>query len=128
MLSFLREVVFKSPVRSGLLTLRGMDRDQDRSTITIKGRKTGPDRPRPVFCGLLRSWTGLFGLFVREDIVAYYFTQIVSPYPTKSVSNLIYYALSREIQKFDVQHLRFLPFILFLSQFSPDLDENYIKF
>ena len=35
------ELVFESPVRSGLLTLRDMDRDRNRSTITIKGQKTG---------------------------------------------------------------------------------------
>jgi hypothetical protein len=51
------QLVFESPVQSGLLTLRDMDRDRDRdqSTITIKGQKTGLDRSRPVFCGL---WTG----------------------------------------------------------------------
>jgi hypothetical protein len=32
-----------------------------------------------------------------------------------------------EIQTYDMQVLRFGPFFLFLSQFLPDLDENYIK-
>ena len=32
-----------------------------------------------------------------------------------------------EIQTYDMQLLRFVPFFLFLSQFLPDLDENYIK-
>ena len=42
-------VVFAGSVRSGLLTLRDMDRDLDRSTVTIKGKKTGLNRPRPQF-------------------------------------------------------------------------------
>ena len=45
--------MFESPVQSGLLTLRAMDRDRDRSTITIKGQKTGLDRLRPVFWSFL---------------------------------------------------------------------------
>ena len=52
-------LVFKSPVRSGLLPLRGIDRDRDQSTIIRDRQKTGPDRKKPqsaVFCGLL---TGL---------------------------------------------------------------------
>jgi hypothetical protein len=53
------EVVFKSPVQSGLLTLRDMDRDRDRSTITIKGQKTGLDRLRPIFSVFFGLWTGL---------------------------------------------------------------------
>ena len=32
-----------------------------------------------------------------------------------------------EIQTYDIQLLRFVPCFLFLSQFLPDLDENYIK-
>jgi hypothetical protein len=69
--------VFKSPVQSGLLTLRDMDRDRDRSTITIKGKKTGLDRSRPLFrsqpvfgpvlvlTGLNRSKTGLLGKILK---------------------------------------------------------------
>ena len=44
-----QELVFAGSVRSGLLTLRDMDRDLDRSTVTIKGKKTGLNRPRPQF-------------------------------------------------------------------------------
>ena len=42
-------LVFAGSVRSGLLTLRDMERDLDRSTVTIKGKKTGLNRPRPQF-------------------------------------------------------------------------------
>ena len=42
-------LVFAGSVRSGLLTLRDMDRDLDRSTVTIKGKKTRLNRPRPQF-------------------------------------------------------------------------------
>ena len=42
-------VVFAGSVRSGLLTLMDMDRDLDRSTVTIKGKKTGLNQPRPQF-------------------------------------------------------------------------------
>ena len=42
-------LVFAGSVRSGLLTFRDMDRDLDRSTVTIKGKKTGLNRPRPQF-------------------------------------------------------------------------------
>ena len=42
-------VVFAGSVRSGLLTLRDMDRDLDRSTVTIKGKKTGLNQPRLQF-------------------------------------------------------------------------------
>ena len=40
-----RAVVLESPVRSGLLTLRGLDRDRDRSMEVSEPQKTGPDRP-----------------------------------------------------------------------------------
>ena len=42
-------LVFAGSVRSGLLTLRSMDRDLDRSTATIKGKKTELNQPRPQF-------------------------------------------------------------------------------
>jgi hypothetical protein len=42
-------LVFESPVQSGFLTLRDMDRDRDRSTITIKGNWTAQDRSFAVF-------------------------------------------------------------------------------
>src|SRR5271169_7186690 len=41
-------LVFKSPVRSGFLTPRGLDRDQDRSIKFPGPQKTGLDRFRPV--------------------------------------------------------------------------------
>src|SRR5271155_2598204 len=52
-------LVFESPVRSGLLTLRGQDRDRDRSIGLPRLPKTGPNRCRPVYIGFLQSWTGL---------------------------------------------------------------------
>ena len=42
-----RHLVFAGSVRSGLLTLRDIDRDLDRSTVTIKEKKTGLNWPRP---------------------------------------------------------------------------------
>jgi hypothetical protein len=36
-----------------------MDRDRDRSTITIKGQKTGLDRLRPIFSVFFGLRTGL---------------------------------------------------------------------
>ena len=49
MICFTSSVVFAGSVRSGLLTLRDLDRDLDRSTVTIKGKKTGLNRPRLQF-------------------------------------------------------------------------------
>ena len=56
-----QSVVFAGSVRSGLLTLRDMDRDLDRSTVTIKGKKTGLNQPRPQFSvhGLVLTSPGL---------------------------------------------------------------------
>jgi len=47
------EVVFGSPVRSGFLTPRAIDRDRNRSFYFRIVQKTGLNRYRPVFCGLL---------------------------------------------------------------------------
>ena len=47
-------LVFESPVRSGFLTPRVIDRDRDRSFEIEIGQKTGPNRYGPVFCGLLQ--------------------------------------------------------------------------
>jgi hypothetical protein len=60
------EVVFESLVRSGLLAHFWKDRDRDRSTLIPEWKKTGPDRRKPVFCGLLQSFSDLrlvFSLF-----------------------------------------------------------------
>ena len=46
-----------SPVRS--FGPKMQDRDRDWFTIVLEPKKTRPDRPRPVFIGLLRSWIGL---------------------------------------------------------------------
>ena len=54
-----RQVVFESPVQSGLLTLIAQDRDRDRSIGLPRPPKTGPNRCRPVYIGLNQSWTGL---------------------------------------------------------------------
>ena len=61
LVDFYSEVVFAGLVRSGLLTLRNMDRDLDWSTVTIKGKKTGLNRPRPQFSvhGLVLTSPGL---------------------------------------------------------------------
>ena len=67
-------LVFTGSVRSGLLTLSDMDRDLDRSTVTIKGKKTGLNRPRlqfsvhgPVLTSPGLNWfkTGLDRFFYR---------------------------------------------------------------
>jgi hypothetical protein len=44
-------VVFEGPVQFGFLTHLGKTGDRDRSTITIKGKKTGLNRSRPRFFG-----------------------------------------------------------------------------
>src|SRR5271156_228514 len=54
--SSMRRVVFESPVLSGLLTSKAQDRDRDRSFGLHRLPKTGPNRCRPVQCGLLRSF------------------------------------------------------------------------
>jgi hypothetical protein len=46
-------LVLESPVRSGFLTPRGLDRDWDRSIKVLGPPKNGPDRLGPVFCSLL---------------------------------------------------------------------------
>ena len=48
--------MFESPVRSGLFTSKAQDRDRDRSFGLHRLPKTGPNRCRPVQCGLLRSF------------------------------------------------------------------------
>ena len=50
-LSFL---VFGSLVRSGFLMPQGLNRNRNRSSQFEKCQKTGLNRNRPVFCGLLR--------------------------------------------------------------------------
>jgi hypothetical protein len=55
-------VVFEGPVRSGLWASRGLDRDRDRSSPVQKPQKTGPNRRKPVQCGLLRSFAVFCGL------------------------------------------------------------------
>ena len=52
-------VVLGSPVRSGLLTPKGVDRDRDRSSKFEKWQKTGPNRCKPVQCGLYAVFCGL---------------------------------------------------------------------
>ena len=47
-------LVFESPVRSGLLAPSALDRNRNRSFQFQKLQKTGPNRYRPVICGLLR--------------------------------------------------------------------------
>ena len=46
-------LVFAGSVRSGLLTLRDMNRDLDRSTVTIK------DQTEPAKTAVFGPWTGL---------------------------------------------------------------------
>ena len=60
------QVVFKSPVQSGLLNPR--DKDQDRNWLTIKGssQKTGQDRLKPVFCGPKTSYNQSSIIFGRD--------------------------------------------------------------
>jgi len=53
-----QRVVFKGPVRSGLLPLRGLDRDRDRSSYIENPQKTGPNRQRPVYSGRSQSFGG----------------------------------------------------------------------
>jgi hypothetical protein len=71
--------VFKSPVRSGILTLRDMDQDQDRSMINIKDIKTGLFRSEPVqtgffeFQGLNRSYMLNYGLVIKYIIFLAFF-------------------------------------------------------
>jgi len=48
------EIVFESPVRSGFLTPRVIDRDQDWSFEIEIGQKTGLNQYGPVFCSLLQ--------------------------------------------------------------------------
>ncbi|KIM38963.1 hypothetical protein M413DRAFT_75251, partial [Hebeloma cylindrosporum] len=50
--------VFESPVQSGFLPPRVMDRDRDQSTKVPRPQKTGLDHPGPVQVGFLQSWTG----------------------------------------------------------------------
>jgi len=50
------QLVFESPVRSGLLVPSALDRNRNRSFQFQKLPKTGPNRDRPVLCGLLRSF------------------------------------------------------------------------
>ena len=47
-------VVFESPVRSGFLAPRALDRDRDQSFNSQFVEKTGPNRYGPVLVGLLR--------------------------------------------------------------------------
>src|SRR6266545_7523875 len=47
-------VVFGSPVRSGFLTPRAIDRDRNRSFYFRIPKKTGPNRCGPVHIGFLR--------------------------------------------------------------------------
>ena len=47
-------LVFGSPVRSGLLTPRAMDRNRNRSFLSRILKKTGPNRCGPVHIGFLR--------------------------------------------------------------------------
>ena len=47
------KLVFGSPVRSGFLAPSALDRNRNRSSQFQKQLKTGPNRDRPVFCGLL---------------------------------------------------------------------------
>ena len=49
------EIVFKSPVQSGLLTILGMDLDLDRSRPFLKWYRPRPDRFGPVQRGPKRS-------------------------------------------------------------------------
>jgi hypothetical protein len=54
--------VFESPVRSGFLAPRALDRDRDRSLKSEIVKKTGPNRSWSVFCG---HKTGLNRLWFR---------------------------------------------------------------
>jgi hypothetical protein len=48
------QLVFGSPVRSGLLTPRAFNRDRNRSFYVGFPKKTGPNRCGPVHIGFLR--------------------------------------------------------------------------
>ena len=52
------QVVFKSPVRSSLLTLRAFNRDCNRSTSVLAPQKTGLDRLGLVYIGFFGPRTG----------------------------------------------------------------------
>jgi hypothetical protein len=52
--SLYKEIVFESPVRSGFLSSRGLDRDRDRSTPVYRPQKTAQNRHRPVYNGHVR--------------------------------------------------------------------------
>ena len=99
----LENVVFKSLVWSGLLTLRAMDRDWDRSTITIKGQKTVPDRSRLVFCGLLRSfiifWINIFTYMLPSFNISYR--------TLKSVEKWVNYNIITQVYNFNWKFPRF---------------------
>jgi hypothetical protein len=49
-----REVVFKSPVRSGFGGSKGLDRDRDRSSTVHRPQKTGQNRCGPLYNGSMR--------------------------------------------------------------------------
>ena len=49
-----RPLVFESPVQSGFLTPRDLNRNRNRSMNILEPQKTGLDRCRPVFLGLDR--------------------------------------------------------------------------
>jgi len=62
-------IVLESLVQSGLLALKGMDRDQDWSALFPRPQKTGLDQKRPltaVFCSLLTG-PGLHQLQLVKD-------------------------------------------------------------
>ncbi|KIM41088.1 hypothetical protein M413DRAFT_72574, partial [Hebeloma cylindrosporum] len=50
--------VFESPVQSGFLPPRVMDRDRDWSAKVPRPQKTGLDHPGLVQVGFLQSWSG----------------------------------------------------------------------
>jgi len=54
------QLVFESPVRSGLLVPSALDRNRNRSSQFQKLPKTGPNRDRPVFCGYKTGFNRLW--------------------------------------------------------------------
>jgi hypothetical protein len=48
-------LVFKSPVWSGFLVLRGLNCNRNRSAFFPEAKKTGPDRKKPRSAVFLRS-------------------------------------------------------------------------
>jgi hypothetical protein len=53
LVEFAEDLVFESPVQSGLWTPRALDRDQDQSFKSKIVKKTGPNQYGPVLVGLL---------------------------------------------------------------------------